>query len=61
MWFEFKLGVGIHSNGAAALTEKHPEIITQIKELASECKSTHCSVHQESFAMKTFQPIISSS
>lgn len=56
MWFQFKFGVGIRSNGAAALTEKHPEIITQIKELARECKSTRHFVHQERFAMKTFQP-----
>jgi hypothetical protein len=31
MWFKFS--IGICSDSAAALTEKHSEVITQIKEL----------------------------
>lgn len=54
MWFEFKFGVGICSNGAAALAEKHSEVITQIKEPAWECQWAHCFLHQESVAMKIF-------
>ncbi|XP_008061971.1 SCAN domain-containing protein 3 [Carlito syrichta] len=49
---EFKFCVGVCSDGAASMTGKHSEVVTQIKELAPECKTTHCFIHQESLAMK---------
>ncbi|XP_004441803.1 PREDICTED: SCAN domain-containing protein 3 [Ceratotherium simum simum] len=49
---EFKFCVGICSDGAASMTGKHSEVVTQIKELAPECKTTHCFIHRESLAMR---------
>ncbi|XP_037699832.1 SCAN domain-containing protein 3 isoform X2 [Choloepus didactylus] len=49
---EFKFCVGVCSDGAASMIGKHSEVITQIKELAPECKTTHCFIHRESLAMK---------
>ncbi|XP_003801892.1 SCAN domain-containing protein 3 isoform X1 [Otolemur garnettii] len=49
---EFKFCVGVCSDGAASMTGKHSEVVTQIKELAPECKTTHCFIHRESLAMK---------
>ncbi|XP_012501552.1 PREDICTED: SCAN domain-containing protein 3 [Propithecus coquereli] len=49
---EFKFCVGVCSDGAALMTGKHSEVVTQIKELAPECKTTHCFIHRESLAMK---------
>jgi hypothetical protein len=39
---DFKFCVGVCSDGAAAMTGRHSGVITQIKALAPECKSTHC-------------------
>uniref|UniRef100_A0A8D2CWV1 SCAN domain containing 3 n=1 Tax=Sciurus vulgaris TaxID=55149 RepID=A0A8D2CWV1_SCIVU len=49
---EFKFCVGVCSDGAASMTGKHSKVVTQIKELAPECKTTHCFIHQDSLAMK---------
>ncbi|XP_017744658.1 PREDICTED: SCAN domain-containing protein 3 isoform X1 [Rhinopithecus bieti] len=49
---EFKFCVGVCSDGAASMTGKHSEVVTLIKELAPECKTTHCFIHRESLAMK---------
>ncbi|XP_037367457.1 SCAN domain-containing protein 3-like [Talpa occidentalis] len=49
---EFKFCVGVCSDGAASMTGKHSEVVTQIKELAPECKITHCFIHRESLVMK---------
>ncbi|XP_058141430.1 SCAN domain-containing protein 3 [Dasypus novemcinctus] len=49
---EFKFCVGICSDGVASMTGKHSEVVTQIKELAPECKITHCFIHGEGLALK---------
>ncbi|XP_058440561.1 SCAN domain-containing protein 3 isoform X2 [Marmota monax] len=49
---EFKFCVGVCSDAAASMTGKHSKVITQIKELAPECKTTHFFIHQDSLAMK---------
>uniref|UniRef100_A0A8C3WE45 SCAN domain containing 3 n=1 Tax=Catagonus wagneri TaxID=51154 RepID=A0A8C3WE45_9CETA len=49
---EFKFCVGVCSDGSASMTGKHSEVVTQIKELAPECKITHCFIHRESLVMK---------
>ncbi|XP_008579909.1 PREDICTED: SCAN domain-containing protein 3 [Galeopterus variegatus] len=49
---EFKFCVGVCSDGAASMTGKYSEVVTQIKKLAPECKMTHCFIHRESLAMK---------
>uniref|UniRef100_F1S1Q2 SCAN domain containing 3 n=1 Tax=Sus scrofa TaxID=9823 RepID=F1S1Q2_PIG len=49
---EFKFCVGVCSDGAASMTGKHSEVVTQIKELVPECKITHCFIHRESLVMK---------
>ncbi|XP_026955338.1 SCAN domain-containing protein 3 [Sagmatias obliquidens] len=57
---EFKFCVGVCSDGAASMTGKHSEVVTQIKELAPECKITHCFIHRESLAMKKISPELNS-
>ncbi|XP_007954681.1 SCAN domain-containing protein 3 [Orycteropus afer afer] len=57
---EFKFCVGICSDGAASMTGRHSEVVTQIKELAPECKTTHCFIHRESLAMKTISAELNS-
>ncbi|XP_057410154.1 SCAN domain-containing protein 3 isoform X2 [Balaenoptera acutorostrata] len=57
---EFKFCVGVCSDGAASMTGKHSEVVTQIKELAPECKITHCIIHRESLAMKKISPELNS-
>ncbi|XP_032254826.1 SCAN domain-containing protein 3 isoform X2 [Phoca vitulina] len=49
---EFRFCVGLCSDGAASMTGMHSEVVTQIKELAPECRITHCFIHRESLAMK---------
>ncbi|XP_012590098.1 PREDICTED: SCAN domain-containing protein 3 [Condylura cristata] len=49
---EFKFCVGVCSDGAASMTGRHSEVVTQIKALAPQCKITHCFIHRESLVMK---------
>ncbi|CAM5095762.1 unnamed protein product [Natator depressus] len=42
---DFKFCVGVCSDGAAAMTGRHSGVVTHIKALAPECKSTHCFLH----------------
>lgn len=49
---DFKFCVGVCSDGAAAMMGRHSGVVTQIKALAPECKSTHCFIHRESLATK---------
>ncbi|XP_047591129.1 SCAN domain-containing protein 3 isoform X1 [Lutra lutra] len=49
---EFRFCVGVCSDGAASMTGTRSEVVTQIKELAPECKITHCFIHRESLAMR---------
>jgi hypothetical protein len=53
---DFKFCVGICSDGAAAMTGGFSGVITQIKKLAPECKSTHCFIHRENLATKKMSP-----
>ncbi|XP_045656569.1 SCAN domain-containing protein 3 [Ursus americanus] len=49
---EFRFCVGVCSDGAASMTGTHSEVLTQLKELAPECRITHCFIHRESLAMR---------
>ncbi len=49
---DFKFCVGVCSDGAAAMTGRHAGVVTKIKALSPECKSTHCFIHRESLATK---------
>lgn len=49
--WSFQFYVGVCSDGTAAVTGKHSGIGTQIKEVATECKSTHFFLNWESLAM----------
>ncbi|XP_040312981.1 SCAN domain-containing protein 3 isoform X3 [Herpailurus yagouaroundi] len=49
---EFQFCVGLCSDGAALMTGRRSEVVAQIKELAPECKITHCFIHREGLAMK---------
>lgn len=49
---EFKFCVGVCSYGMASMTGKYSKTVTQIKELAPECKITHCFIQHDSLAMK---------
>ena len=49
---DFKFCVGVCTDGAAAMTGRHSGVVTQIKALIPECKSTHCFIHRESLATK---------
>jgi hypothetical protein len=49
---EFKYCVGVCTDGAAAMTGRRSGVVTKIKELAPECKLTHCVIHRESLATK---------
>uniref|UniRef100_A0A9J7YEI7 Uncharacterized protein n=1 Tax=Cyprinus carpio carpio TaxID=630221 RepID=A0A9J7YEI7_CYPCA len=40
------------SNGAAAMTGRLSGLTARIKEVASECESTHCVIHREMLANK---------
>jgi hypothetical protein len=53
---DFKFCVGICSDGAAAMTGRFSGVVTQIKRLAPECKSTHCFIHRENLATKKMSP-----
>uniref|UniRef100_A0A0L8I7Q5 DUF4371 domain-containing protein n=1 Tax=Octopus bimaculoides TaxID=37653 RepID=A0A0L8I7Q5_OCTBM len=48
---DFKFCVGVCSNGAAVMTGRHSRVVTQIKTLVPECKSTHCSLHRENYSL----------
>ena len=39
---EFKYCVGVCTHGASALTGRRSGVVNKIKDLASECKFTHC-------------------
>jgi hypothetical protein len=47
---EWKKCIGVSSNEACTMTRKHSQIVTQIKVIASDAKSVHCSNHQEAVA-----------
>ncbi len=49
---DFKFCVGVCSDGAAAMTGRHAGVVSKIKALSPECKSTHCFIHRESLATK---------
>ena len=49
---DMKFCVGVCSDGAASMIGRHSGVTTKIKELAPECKSTHCFLHRESLATK---------
>jgi hypothetical protein len=57
---DFKFCVGACSNGAAAMTGRHSGVVTQIKALAPEYKSTHCFLRRESLATKNMSTELNS-
>ena len=48
--------VGICTDGAAAITRQLCGFTTQVKEVASECESTHCVIHREMLASRKMSP-----
>uniref|UniRef100_A0A8C5PR37 Uncharacterized protein n=1 Tax=Leptobrachium leishanense TaxID=445787 RepID=A0A8C5PR37_9ANUR len=42
--------VGICTDGAAAMTRQLSGFTTWVKEVTSECESTHCVIHREMLA-----------
>ena len=48
--------VGICKDGAAAMTGHLTKLVARIKEVASECESTHCIIHREMLATKKMLP-----
>ncbi|XP_077137281.1 SCAN domain-containing protein 3-like [Ranitomeya variabilis] len=44
--------VGICTDGAAAMTGRLSGLTTRVKEVASECESTHCVIHREMLASR---------
>ena len=51
--------MGICTDGAAAMTGVHAGVVTKIKNVAPECKSTHSFIHRESLAAKNMSPELS--
>ncbi|CAM5143360.1 unnamed protein product [Eretmochelys imbricata] len=49
---DFKFCVGVCSYGNDTMTGQYSGVVTQIKALARECKSTHCFLHRESLETK---------
>ena len=48
--------VGICTDGAAATTGRLSGFTTRVKEVASECESTHCLIHREMLASQKMSP-----
>ena len=47
--------VGVCSDGARAMTERHSGVVTQIQSVAPNAVFTHCSIHREGLAARTLQ------
>ena len=47
-------------DGAAAMTGWLSGFITRVKEVASECESTHCVIHREMLASRKMSPELNS-
>lgn len=43
-------------DGMAAITRRLSDLTTQIKEVVSECESTHCVIHREMLASQKMLP-----
>ncbi|XP_070604627.1 SCAN domain-containing protein 3-like [Erythrolamprus reginae] len=52
--------VGICTDGAAAMTGRLSGLTTRVKEVASECDSTHCVIHREMLASRKMSPELNS-
>ena len=48
--------VGIRTDGAAAVTGQLSGFTTRVKEVASECESTHRVIHREMLASRKMSP-----
>ena len=48
--------VGICTDGVAAMTGRLSGFTTRVKEVASECESTHCVIHREMLASRKMSP-----
>ncbi|XP_073405931.1 SCAN domain-containing protein 3-like [Dendrobates tinctorius] len=48
--------VGICTDGAAAMTGRFSGLTTRVKQVASECESTHCVIHREMLASRKMSP-----
>ena len=44
--------VGMCTDGAAAMTGRLSDFTSRVKEMASECESTHCVIHREMLASR---------
>ena len=47
--------VGVCSDGARAMTERHGGVVTRIQSVAPNAVFTHCTIHREALAAKTLQ------
>ena len=48
--------VGICTDGGAAMTRWLSGFTNRVKEVASECESTHCVIHREMLASRKMSP-----
>jgi hypothetical protein len=53
-----KICVGVCTDVARAMTGKHSGVVAQIKEVATDAKSVHCSIHREALAAKKIPAIL---
>lgn len=53
MCLESGFCVGLYSDGTAAMTGKRSGLVTPVKELVPECKSTYHFLHPEGFTTKS--------
>ena len=51
--------VRVYMDGAAAMTGCLSGFTTRVKEVASECESTHCVIHREMLASRKMSPELS--
>ena len=56
----WSLCVGMCTDRAAAMTGHLSGFTTQVKEVASECESTHCVIHREMLASQKMSPELNS-
>ncbi|XP_024609735.1 SCAN domain-containing protein 3-like [Neophocaena asiaeorientalis asiaeorientalis] len=52
--------VGICTDGAATMTGQLSDFTARVKEVASECESTHCVIHREMLASRKMTPELNS-
>jgi hypothetical protein len=50
--------VGVCTEWARATTGKHSRVVAQIKEVAPDVKTVHCSIHREALAARKLPAIL---